>query len=75
MSSGPATPEMTELHLMEEYHWTPKQISEIPYKKIQKLFLMKNQKGIVENINRVKNQMQSGQNKAARGGKVGYREL
>ena len=76
MSNAPATPEMTELFLIEEYHWTPKQIAEIPYKKIQKLFLIKKQKNEAENVNRTMSQLKSQQNSMARGGGFkGYREL
>ncbi len=59
MSNVPATREMIELSLMEEFHWTPKQISEIPYKKIQQIFLIRNQKVAVENINVSRRQLES----------------
>ena len=75
ISNAPATPEMTELFLIEEYHWTPKQIAEIPYKKIQKLFLIKAQKHEAENVNRTMSQLKAQQGSMGKGGRVGYREL
>jgi len=36
--------EIMEWSLIEEFHWTPQQISEIPYKKLQRLLAVKNQK-------------------------------
>jgi len=37
-------PEIVELSLMEKFNWTPNVIDEIPYKKIQELFLILNQR-------------------------------
>lgn len=39
-----APPEVVELSLMEKFNWTPQQISEIPYNKIQELFIILNQR-------------------------------
>ena len=39
-------PEIVELSLMEKFNWTPNVIDEIPYKKIQELFLILNQREI-----------------------------
>jgi hypothetical protein len=39
-----APPEVVELSLMEKFHWTPQQIAEIPYRKIQELFIILNQR-------------------------------
>ena len=39
-----APPEVVELSLMEKFNWTPQQISEIPYAKIQELFIILNQR-------------------------------
>jgi len=39
-------PEIVELSLMEKFNWTPNVIDEIPYKKIQELFLIMNQREI-----------------------------
>jgi len=39
-------PEIVELSLMEKFNWTPNDIEEIPYKKIQELFLILNQREI-----------------------------
>ena len=39
-------PEVVELSLMEKFNWTPNVIDEIPYKKIQELFLILNQREI-----------------------------
>jgi len=42
-----ATPlEVVELSLMEKFNWTPNIIDEMPYKKIQELFLIMNQREI-----------------------------
>lgn len=60
-ANTPASRDIIELFLMEEFHWTPKQIAEIPYKNIQKIILIKNQKyevqKINENISKTKNAM------------------
>lgn len=40
----PAPPEVVELSLMEKFGWTPQQIDEIPYVKIQEMFLVMNQR-------------------------------
>ena len=37
-------PEIIELSLMERFHWTPKQIDEIPLKTLQRLFTVMNQR-------------------------------
>jgi hypothetical protein len=39
-----APPEVVELSLMEKFNWTPQQISEIPYHKIQELFIILSQR-------------------------------
>jgi len=39
-------PEIVELSLMEKFNWTPSEIDKIPYKKIQELFLVLNQREI-----------------------------
>lgn len=39
-------PEIVELSLMEKFNWTPNVIDEIPYKKIQELFLILNQREV-----------------------------
>ena len=39
-------PEIVELSLMEKFNWTPNAIGEMPYKKIQELFLVMNQREI-----------------------------
>ena len=39
-------PEIVELSLMEKFNWTPSVIDEIPYKKIQEIFLILNQREI-----------------------------
>lgn len=37
-------PEMIELTLMERFHWTPMEIEDIPYKTLQRLFIVMNQR-------------------------------
>jgi hypothetical protein len=39
-----APTEVVELSLMEKFFWTPQEIDEIPYKKIQEMFLIMNQR-------------------------------
>jgi len=70
MSNAPASKEIIEMYLMEQFHWTPKQIGEISYKQIQKIFLIVNQKNSVERINASRRQMES----QSKGGKF-YRDL
>ena len=57
MSNAPASKEIIEMYLMEQFHWTPKQIGEISYKQIQKIFLIVNQKNSVERINASRRQI------------------
>lgn len=42
--NAPATREVIEVFLMDEFHWTPDEISKIPYKKIQKLLAVRSAK-------------------------------
>lgn len=55
--------DIIENELMEEYHWLPQEIAKIPYKKLQKLFLIKKQKSAETqakaNINKFKQSRQS----------------
>jgi len=39
-------PEVVEITLMENFHWTPNQIDEIPFVRIQEYFMILNQKRI-----------------------------
>ena len=49
---------------MEEFHWTPEQIANMSYKKIQQILILKNQRyevqRINENISRTKSHMSRG---------------
>lgn len=62
---------------MDEYHWTPNEIAKIPYKKIQKIFLVKNQKSEIDavqaNLQKMKNENKIRANQ--RGGKKFIREV
>lgn len=60
---------------MEEYHWTPRQISEIPYKTIQKLFLVRNQKSEAEAIQAHMRRMEADSKSRAKGGNKFTREV
>jgi hypothetical protein len=55
--------EIMEWNLIEEFHWTPQQIAQIPYKKLQKLFIVRNQKYTTQetkaNLEKFKQQNQS----------------
>jgi hypothetical protein len=44
----PAGKDILELFLMEEFHWTPMEIAKIPYKTIQKIFLIRSQKNSIQ---------------------------
>jgi hypothetical protein len=39
-----APPELIEIGLMEKFGWTPNQIAEIPFGKLQRLFVVMEQK-------------------------------
>lgn len=44
-STAPAVArDIIEAELMEQYHWLPTDIAKIPYRKLQKLFIIKKQK-------------------------------
>ena len=38
--------EIVEMTLMEKFGWTPMEIAQIPYKKIQEIFMVLNQREI-----------------------------
>lgn len=76
MSNVPASKEIIEMFLIEQYHWTPKQINEIPYKKIQQIFLIINQKHAVDRINSSRKQLESQTRSSGNGrGRKMYREI
>ena len=66
---------IVEFELVEQYHWTYNQIQEIPYKKLQELFIIKRQKNEVAqtkiNIQKAKQQVGQGTGKM----KKFYREV
>ena len=39
-----APPELVEIGLMERFHWTPEEIDRIPFGRLQKLFIVLQQK-------------------------------
>jgi len=41
-----APPEIVELGLMEKFHWTPQEIDQIPVGKLQRLFVVMNQRDV-----------------------------
>ena len=41
-------PEVVEIILMETFHWTPNQIDEIPYARVQQYFMILNQRRITQ---------------------------
>ena len=43
-ASVPATRKIVEVALMEEFHWTYDEIQQMPYKRLQELFVIKKQK-------------------------------
>ena len=58
------TRDILENELMEEYHWLPKDVAEIPYKKMQKILLIKKQKNAIMenklNVEKLKRDQASG---------------
>ena len=40
--------EIIETELIEEFHWLPSDIDKIPYKKLQKLFIIRREKGAAQ---------------------------
>lgn len=67
--------------LMDQFHWTPDQLNNIPYKTIQKILLIRNAKSnAVESKQRAdewRNSQKNRQNMMAtgRGSKKSYREV
>jgi len=44
MSDPAIAQDIIEAELIEEYHWLPQDIAKIPYKTLQKLFIVQRQK-------------------------------
>ena len=42
--------EIIEFELIEQYHWLPHDIEKIPYKKLQKIFIIEKQKNATKNM-------------------------
>jgi len=50
-----APPEIIELSLMEKFGWTPREIDEIPFGKMQRLFtVMEQRESSIENAQQAK---------------------
>ena len=64
---------MIEYDFMETFHLSPKQIAEIPMKKVQEIMLIKRVKGDAMEVNAKLNQVkaQAGQGQSRKG----YREV
>lgn len=62
-ANAPAMRKITEVSLMEEFHWLPHEIARIPYKKIQEILIIKNQKNSSSQtkleLSKIKNQNSS----------------
>ena len=75
-SNVPASREIIEMSLMEAFHWTPKQISDMTYKSIQKIFLIRNQKNSVDKIENSRRELEDQMRAVGTGkGKKFYREV
>jgi len=61
--------EIIELNLIEEFHWTPQQISSIPYKTLQRIFFIRNQRSAVQQAQISANKIKS-QNKTTGSGQM-----
>ena len=76
-ASVPATRKIVEVGLMEEFHWTYDEIQQMPYKRLQELFLIKQQKQMAietkHNIDEFKRE-HSGTSGGGQG-KRAYREI
>jgi hypothetical protein len=44
-ASAELNQDLIERYFMEEYHWTPMQISQLPYKWVQRYFIINKYKG------------------------------
>ena len=78
MNQGIPAPEITEYELIHAFHWTPSQIAEIPYKKLQKYFVIASHKREIEDGERKREAWKSQANSAAKSmsrGGVSYREV
>ena len=55
--------EVVEFELVEQYHWLPHEIAKIPYKLLQRMFIIKRQKNtsmqIKQNMNKFRQQHQT----------------
>jgi len=61
---------------MESYHWLPSEIAQIPYKKLQKLFIIRRGKSAATQSRIQTNQVRQNQHTSGRGQfKRSYREV
>lgn len=70
--------DILECQIIDEYHWTPQEVSKVPYKKLQKLLLFKRQRteATQNKINISKFKSEQGSKVGSKGGsKKGYREV
>ena len=63
-----------EAELMEEYHWLPKEIGEIPYKTLQKMFIIQRQRSAARQTKMQTQQFKS-EHSTGRGRTKRYREV
>jgi hypothetical protein len=63
-----------ELQLMEEFHWLPQDIAKIPYKWLQKFFLIRKQKSVTidqkAKVDAIQNKIRAGSNISKNRGQV-----
>jgi len=69
--------EIIECDLMETFNWLPQDIEKIPYKKLQKIFLVRREKQVAIETKRAIEQVKSENNPVtnARGQSKRYRRL
>ena len=60
-----APPELVEVGLMERFHWTPDQIDKVPFGKLQRIFIVLQQKEISQDAaDKMKQEKQNQLNKS-----------
>jgi len=67
--------EIMEISLMEEFHWTPQEIAKIPYKTLQRINLVRNQKHAVQQTKANIDKFKSEQSRGSGQSKRSYREV
>ena len=61
--------ELVELSLIEKYHWLPQEIAQIPYKKLQMMFILRDQLDVAHDVKREVDSFKRESQSAVKGGK------